>query len=297
MVLHELEPARLRRHTHRNKSSIVGPLQCPKCSALLSCSHRYGSKQKEALFHVDGVKAKVKASGTDQSSLPADMRENLRRICRISIIAYSDLHQSIKEFLLRPIKSLLNAVKKLQAGQPVSRDEGFLLLLLAKVVQFVISTTRSPLIYQSMLSNLTRLLSGLTVQLSFQTVHDLTSEVYRLCAITKTALSHQGASLSGDPILLKNCEHPHRRMSRDDFLLLSNFLDPRLPRLGKVTAVKPNILDTSAEFVSDIEKFYPTILRGCWMKCSRDHYYCIPVCEPNTLKVQCPECIGKHFVV
>ena len=285
------------RHTDRMPDSIVSPLQCPNCLAPLNCSYRYGNKMKEALFHANKLKTKVKTLIGAQANLAAEMRDKLKHICRFPIIAYSDTYRLIeasKTSLVQPIKVLLEVVNKLKSFEPVSRDEGFLFFLLAKVLQFALGNTNSLDIYQKMLSSLINLIKGQNLQLSFQIIHDLTSEVYRLCAITKSHLYQQGASVMRESRFLKRCEHPHSRMLKNDFLSYSKLLDSNFPGVGMV---KPTIVESSEDFIIDIEYFFPIILRGCWMKCNYDHYYCIPVCEPGTLTVQCPECTGKYYLI
>ena len=283
------------RHTDRTPNSVVGPLQCPKCPAPLHCSYRYGNKMKEALDHVDNLKTKINTLVNMQLNLSAEKREKLERICRLQTIAFTEAPGAVKQSLISPTRLLLNKLEKLRGFLPVKRNEGFLLLLLAKVLQFAFSGTEPVGVYQSMLSSLVSLIKVRNIQLSFQTIRDLTSEVYRLCAITKFSLCQQGASLRfGHPMILKKCEHPHSRIPKDDFLFQAKPLDTKVPNTGRSSELKLTILESSEDLIRDMECFYPIILSGCWMKCSLNHYYCIPVCKSGSLRVQCPECTRKY---
>jgi hypothetical protein len=273
------------RHTDPIPNSVVGPLQCPKCSAPLHCSHRYGNKMKEALSHVHNLKTKIDALQMNPS---AEKQEKLKRICSLQTIAFSEAPGVVKRSLNIPAKLLQT---KVEGPLPVKGDESFLLFLLANVLQFALSSAKPVGVYQSMLSSLVNLIRVQNARLSFQTILDLTSEVYRLCVITKLSLCQQGVRC---PMFMKKYEHPHSRILKDAFLFQSKLLDLKLPNTERSSVLKAPILESSEDFIRNMECFYPIIMSGCWMKCSLNHYYCIPVCKPGNLRAQCSECPCKR---
>ena len=52
----------------------IGPLQCPECSTLFSCSYWYGNSAKRALLDVDAVESKVQAMTADNLTLEGNDR-------------------------------------------------------------------------------------------------------------------------------------------------------------------------------------------------------------------------------
>ena len=254
------------KHTTPDSNSFVQPLQCPECFGLISCSYRYGNRMKEALLHVDAVRAMIKTSSA-QSNLSAERRSRLKHLCNSSVTR-SPLSLTTTS-LYSAHTALQDMVAKLSDFTSVRRDEGFVHVLLAKVLSMSCTKPDSTSAYQPILNFLMSIIRQRSIQLSFQTIHDLISEMYRLYAITKSSLS-----------FLMRFKHPHTRMSVNDLKSYSKLFD---------LAAKT---ESTEDFIGDIEYFLPVISRGCWMKCRRGHYNCIPVSIPGTLRTQCPQCTG-----
>ena len=247
-------------------SSNVVPLQCPECSAPLSYSYRYGNRMKESLVHVNALKIKMKSASGTQLNLPVDMIVRLKHICQL-LASSSELPKPIEEFLTSTIR------------RTVRREKGFFLFLLAKV--FLISLDLKD-ICRPMLDALTSFIYR-NQQLSFQIIHDLTSETYRLITIAKMTL---GDSAHIETRFSSKYKHPHSRVSKEDFLSYSKILDLKIP--------VRKFHESTEDFIGNIEAFSPMVFRGCWMKCRSSHYYCVPLCESGSLTMQCPDCSGTY---
>lgn len=255
----------------RRPSSDVIPVQCPQCFSLLSCSYRYGNPVKEALFCIEAVKAKMTASIV-KSNLSSEEKDQLHRI--FSEMPFSIAMSNFKYRLSRP-------------NEVVSKEDGFIYFLLATVSKLASSTTEtvSLNIYQQKLVSMTK-----ENKLSYQVIQDLLSELYRLyfqARLNSCQQYHSSASelIKKEQTFLRGHDDPLCRMSRQKFTRHSRILDI-------ISTGRKSMFKSTNEFIEDVYRFQPLIFNGCWQKCCSDHYYCIPVCKPGSIKMHCPECPG-----
>ena len=275
-------------------SSVVGPLQCPECSSPLSCSFRYGNLVKKSLLHVEAVKLKVNGS----AHLSAEEKDQLNRVFRFSLSNVSQQTLNDNPDVFKPLQCMLNLKTKLSDPTGiVSREEGFVFLLLTKVFAYSCSDIQSFGEYQDMLTTLLAMIDRNKVhQLSFQVCQDLISELYLLCYQAKLSVCQQRFSSSVIKPLqnfLRDYDNPSRRVSKRNFTAYSKQLDSKLSK-KRIT-----VFESTDELIRDIERFQPVIMKGRWQMCDSPspHYYCVPVCKPGIIKMQCPECTGIILTV
>ena len=276
-------------HVSRRPSCDIGPLQCPDCSALLSCSYRYGNPTKKALFHVEAVRVKVQ-SLTSESNMPAKDRVRLSEvISNLKLMNHSAVYSD-------PLTCLNNFKRKLdRPHEVISKEAGFVVFLLTKAFAFAVADgkTASVTAYQPLMNYLV----GMTNQsqhLSYQIIQDLLSELYRLCCQLKLTFCRRRISVypamktlfEKEHVFLSKFDQPNCRMSKKDFTSHSRMID--------IILGARSTFESTNEFIKDVEHFQPSIFSGCWQKCAFDHYYCIPVCKPATVNMQCPECTGTY---
>jgi hypothetical protein len=247
---------------------------------------------KEALSHMEAVKAKCTPMGSE-SSLSGEGRDCLNRLLIFSMIGLSQtLLNRYHEVFTNPCKCIESLKGKIRSKSPVGKESGFTHFLLLKVFAFALSDTESIDVYASLLSELTHIISQESKDLSHQVICDLVSEVYRLCIQAKFSTCQRNPSASiikKRRVFCDDFSDPVRRMSRADFVHYSQLLDKEPPVKGR--------FEPTEEFMRDLEHFLPLILNGVWEKCKYDHYYCVPVCESEngmrsiTMAV-CPYCAG-----
>ena len=274
-------------------SSVVGPLQCPECSSPLSCSFRYGNLVKKSLLHVEAVKLKVNGS----AHLSAEEKDQLNRVFRFSLSNVSQQTLNDNPDVFKPLQCMLNIKKKLSDPTGiVSREESFLFLLLTKVFAYSCNDKQSIGAYQHMLTTLLAMINRKKIQeLSFQVCQDLISELYRLCYQAKLSVCQQRFSSVAIYVLkplqtfLRNYDDPFCRVSKINFTSYSKQLDSKLS-IKSIT-----VFESTDELIRDVERFQPVIMKGRWQMCDSPspHYYCLPVCKPGIIKMQCPECTGN----
>ena len=176
----------------------------------------------------------------------------------------------------------------LKGSALISSEEMFLIYMFINVVKmFLLTGEEKNYIFQPLLNILDKMVSK--KQLSYQVVHDFTSELYRLCIQAKVLVYQQSfviaSALTAEQEFLNRCgDYPNSRVSKDEFLSHSKVLDKKLYTKGI------QVFESTEEFIKDLKDFQPLILNGCWQICDHNHYYCIPVCEAGTLTMKCPEC-------
>ena len=285
----------LDQHIAKIKSDgIIGPLQCPECYTLLSCYGRYGNSMKEALKHVDAVKAHVKTLES-QWFLPSPHQTRLSSILRVVFSDCSDSRlRSHRDVLSRPMQCLIDRRKKV-SGQRLSKEDSFTLFLLATVFRLAAKDTGSVYDYQPMLDTLVAMLerrpmrSGKNTRLSFQMILNLTSELYKLCIQAKLSMCQRVApaiEIKEEQEFFDQHGDPSTLLRKEDFSRFSKVLD-RL--LTKHHSSELSFVGTE-ELITSLECFYPVITNGSWRRCKSNHYYCVPVCEPGVLTMTCPTC-------
>ena len=272
----------------------VCPIQCPECFLPLSCSYRYGNAMKKSLLHVEAVSAKLRVlSDKSQMCLLAEERERLRRVIVFAFSNCSESQIKTHRILFSSFKCM-TAIKKLLSSldQAVSKEKAFLVCLLAKGFKFALLDSESIEKYALMMRELVSVIHARGSSLSFQMIHDFTSELYKLCIQAKLSACHLAfpdIKLREEETFLKQFKTPDSRLTKHDFIPLSQLLDKQLQK-RRASSFE---FETTGELVSDVECFLPSILNGRWRVCDRKHYYCVPACEPGSLTMKCPECEGK----
>ena len=250
------------RHVYSRDDSVVGLLLCPTCLTPLSCSHRYGNEMKRALKDIVAVKTEIDEKKSNKKQLVVMYKE-----------AKQDPQFEITKMCNRSLyRSFLIALKIL-ASESTSEEEEFLLFLFIKLFQY----SQQSGISQNSLAILSNLINFLDTHLgapkiSFQVIHDLLSEFYRLYL----QITDQLAVLSTDKVVHRLCNNPHSRVSTREFEQLLVMLSD----------------DQGKKLLAEVNLFYPRILNGVWMKCMAGHYYCLPSTRSDfqLLRARCCQC-------
>ena len=272
-------------------SGVVGPLQCPECFSPLSCSFRYGNFIKESLVHVEAVKLKVK----DLKNLSVEEKLRLKSSLGNALwLGFKNIN-----FFSKPHQSISRFSEKLNnPASIISMEEGFAFYLLTKAFAYLFFRRQFIGAYQHMLTLLVEIVdSGHNYhQLSFQVLQDLMSEFYRLCFLAKLSVCQQALKRSSivspllklERVFMNDYGDPSRRFLKKDFVRYLKQLDKTVKTISA--------FESTEELIKDIEHFQPVIIKGRWQMCDSPspHYYCVPVCKPGSIKMQCPECTGIH---
>ena len=204
------------------------------------------------------------------------------------------LHRNV---LRSPVSCMQRLKRRLtDPTETVSREEAFTMFLLFKMLAFAASSVNDSTLeaYQDILPKVVLLAEDKQHQLSYQLIHDLIGELFRLCFEAKLIFCRKQSGtgsvlIQKEEQFLRQHDSPTSRMSKKEFTSHSKILD---------IISRHRFFQSTNDLVGDINYFLPPVFSGSWQACKLGHYYyCMPVCKEGNIRMECQECTGTDVCI